>query len=157
MGCEQPYIHTYTVMHSHVSEYVLTLPMPYIHTYIYSYTFYCCMYIGGRISRCVALTWDGLQFSMRTAASVLLQRLATSAGVRPIYTIHPRDDPERDEPRSKHHRQHTDRHRHMVRQVTYKENPSYIHTYPYTCMTGYDSVQNHKHTIHTPYYTETID
>ena len=65
------------------------------------------MYIGGRRSRWVALTWDGLQFSMRAAASFLLYCLATSAGVRPGYTIHPRDDPERDEPRSKHHRQHT--------------------------------------------------
>ena len=62
------------------------------------------MYIGGRISWCVALTWDGLQFSMRAAASSFLQSLATSAGVSPYYTIHPRDDPERDEPRSKHHR-----------------------------------------------------
>ena len=34
---------------------------------------------------------------------------------------------------------------------------TYIHTYPYTCMTGYDPVQNNKHTIHTPYYTETIE
>ena len=104
----QAAIHTYTVMHSHTSKNVHT----YIHTYIHSYTFYCSMYIGGRISRWVALTWDGLQFWMRAAASFLPLSLATSAGVRPIYTIHPRDDPERDEPRSKHHRQHTDRHTH---------------------------------------------
>ena len=62
------------------------------------------MYIGGRISRWVALTWDDLQFSMRAAASFLLMSLAQSAGVLPYYTIHSRDDPERDEPRSKHHR-----------------------------------------------------
>ena len=88
------------------------------------------MYLGGRISRCVALTWDGLQFSMRAAASFLLLHLAQAAGVKPNYTIHPRDDPERDEPRSKHHRQHIQTHTHMVRQVTYgKALPTYIHTH----------------------------
>ena len=37
VASSRTYIHTYTVMHSHVSKYVLTLPMAYIHTYIHTY------------------------------------------------------------------------------------------------------------------------
>ena len=48
VGCEQPYIHTYTVMHSHVSKYVLTLPMPYIHTYIHIFIYFLLLYVYRR-------------------------------------------------------------------------------------------------------------
>ena len=141
------YIHTYTVMHSHTNKNV--------HTYIHTYTFYCCMHIGGRISR-----WGRPDLPVLNEGGRLFLIIAPGHVSRSTAILHhpsPRRSRERRAPQQAPQTTHRQTHTHMVRQVTYKEDPSYIHTYPYTYMTGYDPVQNNKHTIHTPYYTETLD